>query len=212
MMEQGNFWYRVFEDEEKTYIEVIDYYDQPVYRASSYNKNNLAATTAELHIAALCGHITYVREAGKKLNVSKEQLMVHDASKWSREEFVGYAQNFHGNKAGVRVVDEFANAWLNHIHHNPHHWQHWIFPDGFTPKESAVENGTVYMPPAYALEMVADWMGASMSYTGSWDMADWLQKNMSKIKLHSRTAAYVRGILDNLGYADIVYMTSFGHE
>lgn len=68
------------------------------------------------------------------------------------------------------------------------------------------------MPRCYALEMVADWMGSSMAYTGSWDMADWLEKNMPRIRLHTKTAAYVREVLDSLGYADIVYVQRWAHE
>lgn len=68
------------------------------------------------------------------------------------------------------------------------------------------------MPNWYAIEMIADWMGASMAYTGSWDMQEWLYKNMPSIFLHSQTAGFVRGILDHLGYADTVYAQRFGHE
>jgi hypothetical protein len=68
------------------------------------------------------------------------------------------------------------------------------------------------MPSMYALEMIADWMGASMAYTGSWDMTDWLYKNMPNIRLHSFTAKYVREVLDMLGYADTIYAQRFAHE
>lgn len=151
-------------------------------------------------------HIAFVQEAGVKIGVPPIQIFLHDMSKWSREEFPGYAMHFKGGG----VPDAFSLAWLHHIHHNPHHWQHWIFSDGFTPKGSAVESGCVEMPQNYALEMVADWMGASMAYTASWDMADWLWKNIPKIRVHSRTAAYLQEVLDGLGYADVVNMMAFG--
>lgn len=146
-------------------------------------------------------HIFYVREAGKQIGVSLLQLEMHDLSKYSMEEFPYYARQFHGDKADP---DGFARAWLHHIHNNPHHWQHWIFPDGFTPKGSNIENGVAEMPYHYALEMIADWMGASYVYTGSWDMQEWLFKNIPRIILHSDTAEYVRQTLDMLGYADTV--------
>ena len=66
------------------------------------------------------------------------------------------------------------------------------------------------MPQHFALEMIADWMGASYVYTGSWDMTDWLWKNIPKIILHSNTAEYVRQTLDMLGYADVVNGAEFG--
>lgn len=48
----------------------------------------------------------------------------------------------------------FNAAWLHHIHHNPHHWQHWILrqDDG---------REVVLVPPnAVVNEMIADWIGA----------------------------------------------------
>lgn len=153
-------------------------------------------------------HIAYVQEAGRLLGVSETQLGIHDLSKWSMDEFIGYARHFKGGGA----PDEFASAWLHHIHFNPHHWQYWIFSDGYTPKDSNVQNGVVEMPLHYATEMVADWMGAGRTYTGSWDMTDWLWNHIPKIKIHSTTAMHLRSILDSLGYADIVYIKKFLDE
>lgn len=153
-------------------------------------------------------HIKYVREAGERIGVRGELLNIHDNSKWWEPEFEAYAKYFCSgvDKSPVdadSVSDEFSVAWLHHIHHNPHHWQHWIFSDGYTPKGSTVENGVVQMPEHYALEMIADWMGASRTYTGSWDMTDWLHKNMSRIRVHSKTADYLRDVLGSM--ADVVH-------
>jgi hypothetical protein len=154
-------------------------------------------------------HLKYTREAGYKIGVRECQLLAHDASKWSELEFPAYAAWFKGTKGNP---DAFARAWLHHIHNNPHHWQYWIFSDGYTLERSKVENGVVEMPARFALEMVADWMGASMAYTGDWDIADWLENNMAKIRIHSQTAQYLREVLDHLGYADIVYTYQFSQE
>lgn len=153
-------------------------------------------------------HISYVIEAGKKIGVHPKQLEIHDNSKWSDAEFHAYAKHFHGGGA----PDLFASAWLHHIHYNPHHWQHWIFSDGYTPKNSSVENGIVQMSNIYALEMIADWMGASKAYTGSWDMKDWLWEHIPKISVHSKTAECLRRELDILGYADVVWVRKFYNE
>lgn len=160
---------------------------------------------ANAYLVSLHKHIEAVQEAGRKIGVNETQLIDHDRSKFSIEEFPYYARQFHGDKGDP---DGFAGAWLHHIHNNPHHWQHYMFPDGFTPKGSNVENGVVEMPYHFALEMIADWMGASYAYTGSWDMTDWLWKNIPKIILHSNTAEYVRETLDAMSYADTVN----GHE
>lgn len=168
----------------------------------------LTTEIAEAYKESLREHIIYVKEAGKKIGVPDEQLDFHDKSKWREPEFSGYALHFKGGGA----PDEFATAWIHHIHHNPHHWQSWIFPDGYTPEGSSVENGIVKMPEKYALEMIADWMGASRAYTGDWDMKDWLWNNIPKISVHSKTAKYLRETLDYLGYADIVYAKRFKSE
>lgn len=169
---------------------------------------NLDYEIADAYARSLELHIAYVREAGKMIGVPEHQLAIHDDSKWTLDEFPGYAMHFKGGGA----PDAFATAWLHHIHHNPHHWNHWIFADGFTPLNSKVESGIVEMPTNYALEMIADWMGASRAYTDSWDMHKWLYENMPRIKVHSNTASYLRTQLDMMGYADIVYMQKFGSE
>lgn len=147
----------------------------------------------DAHMQSLNEHIAYVQEACRMLGgLSEQQIIAHDFSKYSIYEFPHYARQFKGPK---NDPDGFAYAWLHHIHQNEHHWQHWIFSDGFTPKNSRVENGVIQMPTNYVVEMVADWMGASKAYTGSWDMTDWLLANLSKIKIHSQTAAYLERVL-----------------
>lgn len=146
--------------------------------------------------AYLGRHIEAVREAGPKLGVPTEQLNVHDASKWEGEEFYGYAMHFFGGGA----PDDFANAWLHHIHHNPHHWEHWIFPADFTMKGVNIERNCLQMPDEYVLEMVADWQGAGYAITGSWDITNWLDKNLGRVRLHSKSMAYLEKVLKKIGY------------
>ncbi len=160
---------------------------------------------AEKYLTMLKAHIIYVREAGKKLGISSPQLISHDNSKWSQSEFSGYARHLQGGGA----PDEFSKAWLHHIHYNPHHWQHWIFPNGYTPKGSKVENGVVEMPYHHALEMIADWMGSEMANQNRWDMSEWLSKNIPKIRVHSSTAQYLGSVLSGLGYSDIINVYDF---
>lgn len=146
---------------------------------------------------SLHDHIDAVYTAGNKLKVSFLQLIHHDDSKWSVEEFPHYARQFFGDKEDPTG---WARAWLHHLHYNPHHWQHWIFPDNFKKAGADIESGVLEMPEKYALEMVADWMGASYSYTDSWDMTEWLRKQSHKITLHSKTAEFVEMTLLEMGY------------
>lgn len=56
------------------------------------------------------------------------------------------------------------------------------------------------MPTVCVREMVADWMGASKAYTGSWDISEWLVSNLGKMRLHPETRARVRAELLRMGY------------
>ncbi len=176
------------------------------YHGIHFEQYSITPAIAKTFLASLCDHIKNVREAGEMIGVDRRQLQMHDLSKFGLEEFPHYARNFHGDRADP---DGFARAWLHHIHYNEHHWQHWIFPDAFTPKDSRVEKGVVEMPETFALEMIADWMGASKTYTGSWDISIWLFNNIPKITIHSRTATFLRATLDRLGYPDVSFMARF---
>lgn len=160
----------------------------------------------------LRAHIAAVQEFGRKIRVPERQLEIHDKSKWSDNEFAHYALHFCSDLSKEKTIADFVEGWLHHIHHNPHHWQYWVFPDGYSPPRSGLENGVMEMRPEYALEMIADWHGASRVYTGSWDIQKWLWENMPKIRVHTRTAEYLRNQLDGLGYADVVFMQQFAHE
>lgn len=180
-------------------MHVYAFFHPADYYASKFS---LPEPVAEAFLESLETHIRYVIEAGLMLGLSDLHLMRHDESKFGREEFAQYAINFHGGKSGLDVAheagkasDDFAGAWLHHIHHNPHHWQHWIFPDSFTPKGSSVEAGMLLMPELYVREMVADWLGASRAYTGSWDMTEWLRKNLPRVRLHSQSWMILKDIL-----------------
>ena len=148
---------------------------------------------------SLSEHIALVQEAGKKLGVCSVQLAQHDVSKWSDEELPYYAKNFFGGGDPVN----FPSAWLHHIHHNPHHWQHWIFSDGWVLDGSYIVDGCLPMPPHFLREMVADWMGAGRLYTGSWDMSEWLIVNLPNIKLHPDTNYGLVTVLSEIGYVHI---------
>lgn len=137
---------------------------------------------------SLAKHLEYVQKAGELIGVSEELLAHHDESKYSNAEFYHYVHQYFG---AANDPIGYSRAWLHHIHHNPHHWQHWIFPDGYELKGANLVNGVMEMPEQYALEMVADWAGASMAYTGSWDMTAWLKTNRFKIRLHPKTAECV---------------------
>lgn len=179
-------------------IDVRDQTAVALYRKEMVDRYEVNSIFLDKYLGSLITHIRYVQEAGEKIGVPTVQLQEHDQSKFTDQEFPFYAKHFYGGGD----PDGFAGAWLHHMNFNPHHWQHWIFPDGYSPKGSHVEGGIVEMPEIYALEMIADWMGASKTYTGSWNMHNWLIDNAPRIKLHSNTIVFISNILMNLGYGD----------
>lgn len=149
------------------------------------------------YLTLLMKHKWFVFLACLRVGVPVWRGLVHDASKFSSSEFMQYAKySFGGKKNG----DEFAAAWLHHQNCNPHHWEYWISRSAHKFGPSTDENYCLPMPETYVREMVADWMGASRAYTGSWDMTDWLKKNLPKIKLHPNSRNTVENVLIEHGY------------
>ena len=159
-------------------------------------------------------HIKNVQEAGSRIGANRVQLAIHDRSKFSDEEFEPYARYFfddEGFKKVIRTKQEevdFEKAWLYHLHRNEHHWQFWMIPNGFSNGAPMIST-VLQMPEHFALEMLADWLGASKTYTGSWDMNKWLIENIPQITLHSKTAQLVRRGLANLGYGEMLKKVTF---
>lgn len=170
-------------------------------------------TTAVTYYDRLVRHIDSVQTFGMQMgDIDLGQLHRHDSSKWFPDEFVPYAKRFCSDLPEEVTAAQFAHAWMLHLHRNPHHWQHWMFPDGFSIDKSGLENGVLPMPHMYALEMIADWHGAGFAYNQSWDISEWLSKNMGKITLHSETAAFVRNRLSMLGYDSVVLYKNWANE
>lgn len=57
------------------------------------------------------------------------------------------------------------------------------------------------MPETYVREWLADLLGASREYTGSWDMSVWLKENIKRWDYcHPETLARFANILQEIGY------------
>ena len=80
----------------------------------------------------------------------------HDDSKLSNEEFDGYRQYFYPEPGVLKNPEMFRSAWLNHVHKNPHHWNHWVLVN------SLEKSVALNMPFVYIFEMLLDWK--AMSY------------------------------------------------
>ena len=114
-------------------------------------------------------------------------LIQHDNSKFSDDEFWGYVMRFFPMKnidpKSKQVKKDFDLAWLHHIHNNQHHPQHWSFVDDGEIK-------VVDMPDIYIIEMLCDWMAMS-KYHGSTTLEYWNSERAKKLPMSKYTKSKV---------------------
>jgi hypothetical protein len=131
----------------------------------------------------------------KDHNIIKEdildQLNLHDASKYTDEEYKAYDDYFYGIKT-KKVKNDFDYAWLHHIHQNPHHWQHWVLIND--------EDGTyaLEMPENYVIEMISDWWSFSHKTGNLSEIFEWYKSHKKNMILHENTRKLVEEILDKI--------------
>lgn len=131
------------------------------------------------------------------------QLNSHDASKFSQKEYNAYDNYFYGEKTDD-VKKDFDYAWLNHIHMNPHHWQHWILKeDDSLATDTYMTIKCLEIPDNYILEMICDWWSFSWkNYIKShnkndlYEVFNWYDNHRDKIAIHYRSREKVEHILN----------------
>lgn len=142
-------------------------------------------------------HKLFVFRAGLRTGAPIWRLVVHDWSKFTPAEAPHYGRQFFGAKDDP---DGFARAWLHHVHCNPHHWEHWIPITGHGRGDSG-DLVPLPMPEWAVREMVADWLGASRAYGGSWPLTffgwAWFCDNWYSIsrRLHPDTIKRVEMVM-----------------
>ena len=128
------------------------------------------------------------------------QILCHDISKNSNEEYTPYDLYFYGNNKSYAVVQNFRKAWLHHIHVNPHHWQHWILVND-DPGEGEI---LLEMPYPYIIEMICDWWAFSWQKGNLSEIFSWYDEHQQYIRLAPKTREIVEDILwklrGRLGY------------
>lgn len=143
------------------------------------------------YLKYLLRHKWFVLVACWRIGASLRLGFIHDMSKFLPSEWLPYARCFYaldGSKQ-YREGEAFNLAWNDHQKRNKHHWQYWLI---------TWDRGTtepLQMPRRYALEMVADWMGAGRAITGKWETAAWYEKNKTNMQLHPVTRAQVEALL-----------------
>lgn len=120
--------------------------------------------------------------------------MAHDQSKSDPEEYAAYDKYFYGGNRSYQVVRDFRIAWLRHIHHNPHHWQHWVLIND-DPGEGMV---ILDMPYNYILEMICDWWAFSWNKGNLDEIFNWYNEHKDYMKLSDKTRRTVEDILSKL--------------
>lgn len=115
----------------------------------------------------------------------------HDASKSQQDEYDAYDAYFYGGNSSYKVVQDFRKAWLNHIHRNPHHWQHWILIND-DPNEGAL---IMEMPYEYIVEMICDWWAFSWQKGDLTEIFKWYDQHKDYMKLGDGTRKIVEDIL-----------------
>lgn len=118
----------------------------------------------------------------------------HDYSKDTPKEYDAYDQYFYGGRKTKDVEEKFNEAWLHHIHSNPHHWQHWVLIND-NPDEGIV---ALRIPYRYTIEMICDWWAFSWSKGNLYEIFDWYDKHKGYMKLHTDTRELVEEILGKI--------------
>lgn len=127
-------------------------------------------------------------------NIDWQLQYNHDNSKYDPEEYDAYDAYFYGNNRSYYVVQNFKEAWLRHIHKNPHHWQHWILIND-DPKEGEI---VIDMPHIYIIEMICDWWAFSWAKGNLHEIFKWYDEHKEYMKLSDLTRKTVEDILNKI--------------
>lgn len=129
------------------------------------------------------------------------QIKTHDWSKKSEEEYSAYDGYFYGASRTAEVKKAFDQAWLHHIHNNPHHWQYWVLMDD-DPEDSYEYGDGRYkpldIPNEYIIEMICDWWSFSWKAGDLREIFNWWDEHENKVVLTDLTRKKVEGLLDIL--------------
>ncbi len=144
------------------------------------------------YLAYVLRHKWHVFVACRSLHVPLWQALIHDWTKFLPCEWFLYVQRF-GGAAPIQhdhKNDAFDQAWNHHQKSNRHHWQYWVL----VTERDVSRVRALAIPPHYAREMVADWIGAGRAQ-GKPDVAAWYTANAAKMVLHDHTRALVEELI-----------------
>lgn len=130
-------------------------------------------------------------ETVRSINI-EDVVAEHDKSKVLIDEYIPYDRWFYGGNKSYQAKIDFQNAFLKHIHRNPHHWQHWILIHD-DPNEPT---DPMEIPIPYIFEMIADWWSFSWRKGDLMEMFNWYDQHKNYIVMHKNSRKNVEMILD----------------
>lgn len=123
--------------------------------------------------------------------------LAHDLSKFHPAEFLESVRFYDPKQSPVNAAKaEFgwSRAWQHHKGMNSHHYEYWV---------DDIDHGTrlIRMPFEDALELVCDWLGASIAY--NWKLSGlyerewnwWTSGPMKNARMHPHTRAFIHSML-----------------
>lgn len=129
------------------------------------------------------------------------EVMAHDESKLSANEFVQYVNWFHspygskydiwddggrGEDIHLQMKKEFESAWEHHKKHNPHHWQNWTTRNFGRPNEQWM----------HFIHNLIDWIAMGFKFGDT--AIDYYEKNKADIQLPDWAEKQVYEILERV--------------
>jgi hypothetical protein len=112
------------------------------------------------HLRTVLTHKKEVAKICFKFGLYKQGIF-HDMSKFSPTEFFSSVKYYQGNRSPIEAEKEdkgYSMAWAHHHNRNPHHWMYWLDYDRVN------EPAPMRIPYKYAVEAIADWIGAGRAY------------------------------------------------
>lgn len=120
------------------------------------------------------------------INTLDVNILDHDKSKYSADEFYAYRQYFYPEPHESKNEEMFLIGWNSHQKSNRHHWEYWCL----------INNGkivTLPMPYEYILEMLCDWGAMSIRFKNI--PSKWYTENKSKMMLAPETKFIVESLI-----------------
>lgn len=144
------------------------------------------------HVTKILIHKYYVAKYCFKCGMYYQGIM-HDMSKFSLVELIESVKYYTGTSSPLveRIKDAgYSEAWLHHKGRNKHHSEYWT-------NYNHLGMELIPMPYEYAMELICDWIGASISYSNDKNFNpgkqfDWFRNRLNQpINMHEHTIKFV---------------------